>query len=126
MSKIKNIVIDDLNKKYMNTRLEKPFTAITSNDDKIRFWIPRPTDDGVIDCVASFNIIGYLPFVDALQKLPYILVKSVAAIDENMSNISIVLTEDNCFSSFIEDLPELLYQYVECRDEYQTIHSGEQ
>lgn len=126
MSKIKNIVIDDLNKKYMNTRLEKPFTVITSNDDKIRFWIPRPTDDGVIDCVASFNIIGYLPFVDALQKLPYILVKSVAAIDENMSNISIVLTENNCFSSFIEDLPELLYAYVECHDKHQTIHSGEQ
>lgn len=124
-------IIDVYDSNYTNSGVvkvltEKPFTVVSSKDNDIRFWIPSKCKDEIIVCAASFNALNYTAFVDSLDKLPYLQVQSVSVVDDSLSYIDISLTENDCLTTFVEDVPELLYTYVECHDKHQTIHSGEQ
>lgn len=93
----------------------KPFTVISSEDNRFKFWIPKPNKTGRLYCTMSFNAMKYLPFIDALNNLPYVTVSEVKAVDDDLSNVDITLTEEHSLSRFIEDVSELIYSYVERR-----------
>lgn len=125
------LIVDVYDSNYTNSRVanvltNKPFTVISSQDDNIRLWVPSKCKDRALCCPVSFNALNYTEFIDQLDKLMYLQVQSVSAVDEELSYIEVLLKEDNCLEEFIEDLPELLYQYVECHDKHQAIHSGGQ
>lgn len=99
----------------MKTNSNKPFTVISSEDNRFKFWVPKPDQEGRLYCTMSFNAMKYLPFIDALNNLPYVTVNNVNAIDDDLSNADISLTGEHSLSQFIEDVPELIYSYVERR-----------
>lgn len=103
---------------------KKPFVTIQDRSNNEMFWIPKPTAKGNMSCVSGFNVMKYLPFVDAINNLKYASVMNISLIDNEMSIILIQLTEDNCLSQFIEDIPELIYQYVEMAQPSEVLHQG--
>lgn len=93
----------------------KPFTVISSENNQFKFWIPKPDEKGRLYCTMSFNAMKYLPFIDALKNLPYVKVNQVNTIDDDMSNVDITLTEEHSLGRLIDDVPELIFGYVEHR-----------
>lgn len=103
---------------------KKPFVTIEDRSNNEMFWIPKPTTEGNMICVSGFNVMKYLLFVDAVNNLKYVNVVNISLIDNDMSIILIQLTEDNCFLKFIEDIPELIYQYIEMAQPSEIVHQG--
>lgn len=103
---------------------KKPFVTIQDRSNNEMFWVPRPTANGNMTCTAGFNVMKYLPFVDAVNNLKYASVNNISAVDNEMSIVLIQLTEDNCFSKFIEDIPELIFQHVEMAQPTEVVHQG--
>ena len=95
----------------------KPFVTLQNQNDEDVFWIPKPTFNNVLNCVTAFDVMRYLTFVDALNNLSYVEVK-------NISSVTIKLIEENSLTRIIEDIPRLLFQYVEQAIPTETIHQG--
>ena len=53
-----------------------------------------------------------MAFVDAIDKLPYISVEESNSIDEYMSHIILRVEDNKNAVRLIEDLPELMEQYL--------------
>lgn len=98
----------------MSVKSDKPFSVISSADNRFKFWVPKPDANGRMFCTMSFNATKYLPFIDAINTLSYVTVNRVQAVDDDLSTIDLVLTGENCLTKFVEDVPELIYDYVEC------------
>lgn len=107
----------------MNAK-NKPFVTLQNQKDEDVFWIPKPTNNNVLNCVAAFDAMRYLVFVDALNNLAYAEVKNISSIDESMSLVTIKLIEDNSLTKIIEDIPQFLFQYVEQAIPSNKIHKG--
>jgi hypothetical protein len=90
----------------------QPFTIISSPDDKFKVWIRRPVSDGRIVCTCGFSLEGRMAFVDAINKLPYTSVETSNNIDEDMSHIILRVEDNKNAVRLIEDLPELMEQYL--------------
>ena len=103
---------------------KKPFVTLQDRNNQEMFWIPKPTSSNVLNCVAAFDAMKHLSFVDALNNLSYAEVKSISSIDECMSFVIIQLIKENSLTQIIEDIPELLYQYVEQAIPSQSVHQG--
>ena len=102
----------------------KPFVTFQNQNDEDVFWIVKPTFNNVLNCVAAFDVMRYLTFVDALNNLSYVEVKNISSIDECMSTVTIKLIEENSLTRIIEDILRLLFQYVEQAIPTETIHQG--
>lgn len=107
----------------MNAK-KKPFVTLLNRNNQEMFWIPIPTPSNVLNCVAAFDVMRYLPFIDALNNLSYAEVKNISSIDEYMSFVTIQLIEENSLTQIIDDIPELLFQYVEQAIPSETVHQG--
>ena len=107
----------------MNAK-KKPFVTLLDRNNQEMFWIPKPTPSNVLNCVAAFDVMRYLPFIDALNNLSYAEVKNISSIDEYISFVTIQLIEENSLTQIIEDIPEFLFQYVEQAVPSQTVHQG--
>ena len=90
----------------------QPFTVISSPDDKFKIWVQRPMYDGRIVCTCGFSLKGRMAFVDAIDKLSYISVEETNNIDEDMSYIMLRIECNKNALRLIEDLPELMEQYL--------------
>ena len=95
----------------------KPFVTLQNRNNEDVFWIPKPTSNNVLNCVAAFDVMRYLPFIDALNNLSYVEVK-------NVSSITIKLIEENSLTQIIEDIPQFLFQFVEQAMPTNNIHQG--
>lgn len=89
----------------------QPFTIISSPDDKFKVWIQRPMCGKTV-CTCGFSLKGRMAFVDAIDKLPYISVEESNSIDEYMSHIILRVEDNKNAVRLIEDLPELMEQYL--------------
>ena len=103
----------------------KPFVTLQNRNNEDVFWIPKPISNDVLNCVAAFDVMRYLPFIDALNNLSYVEVKNVSSIDESMSTVTIKLIEENSLTQIIEDIPQFLFQFVEQAMPTNNIHQGE-
>lgn len=90
----------------------QPFTVISSPDDRFKIWVQRPMPNGRIVCTCSFSLKERMAFVDAIDKLSYVLVEEINNIDEDMSHIMLRIEYDKSTVRLIEDLPELMEQYL--------------
>lgn len=87
------------------------FASISTDDGRYRIWIPRPTTAGTMYCTCGFGLRGHMPFVDAIDRLPYLQVQEVNQIDEDFSAIVIRCTETpyrTCMERMLDDLPRLM------------------
>lgn len=103
---------------------KKPFVTIQNQNNQDMFWIPKPTSSNVLNCVAAFDAMRYLGFIDALNNLAYATVKNVSSIDEDMSFVTIKLIEENSLTRILEDIPELLFRHVERSSPSEKTHQG--
>ena len=92
----------------------KGFSSISTPDGKFRMWIPRPTVSGRVICNCGFALKSHLPFVDAIDALDYLQVDEVRQIDQDLSSLTISLLDapHECMLKMIEDIPELMDQYL--------------
>lgn len=90
----------------------QPFTVISSPDDKFKIWVQRPMYNGRIACTCGFSLKGRMAFVDAIDKLPYVSVEESNSIDEDMSHIILRIEDNKNAVRLVEDLPELMEQYL--------------
>lgn len=92
----------------------KVFSSISTPDGKFRMWIPRPTASGRVICNCGFALKSHLPFVDAIDALDYLQVDEVRQIDQDLSSLTISLLDapHECMLKMIEDIPELMEQYL--------------
>lgn len=90
----------------------QPFTVISSPDDKFKIWVQRPMYNGRIACTCGFSLNGRMAFIDAIDKLSYISVEETNNIDEDMSHIILRIESNKNTPRLIEDLPELMEQYL--------------
>ena len=91
----------------------KPFVTLQNQNDEDVFWIPKPTFNDVLNCVAAFDVMRYLTFVDALNNLSYVEVKNVSSIDECMSTVTIEWMEEKSVTRVIEGIARRVCRYVE-------------
>lgn len=103
---------------------KKTFVTIQNRENKEMFWVPRPTSSGNMHCVAGFNLMRYLPLVDAINQLEYAIAVDVKVVDSEMSFILVKLTKEKSFGQFTEDIAELIYQYVEMATPTPEVHEG--
>lgn len=92
----------------------KVFSSISTPDGKFRMWIPRPTASGRVICNCGFALKSHLSFVDAIDALDYLQVDEVRQIDQDLSSLTISLLDapHECMLKMIEDIPELMEQYL--------------
>ena len=90
----------------------QPFTIISSPDNKFKIWVQRPTYIGRVVCTCGFSLNDRIPFVDAIDKLSYVLVEETGTIDEDMAYIVLRVEHSKSVVRLIEDLPELMEQYL--------------
>lgn len=92
----------------------KGFSSISTPDGQFRMWIPRPTASGRVICNCGFALKSHLPFVDAVDALDYLQVDEVRQIDQDFSilAISFLNASHECMLKMIEDIPELMEQYL--------------
>lgn len=90
------------------------FSSISTPDGKFRMWIPRLSASGKVACSCSFALKSHLPFVDAIDALDYLQVDEVIQIDQDLSYLVISCLEapHECIMKMIEDIPELMEQYL--------------
>lgn len=96
----------------MEEKRLQPFTVISSPDDKFKIWVQRPTYNGRIVCTCGFSLKGRMPFVDAIDRLPYVSVEEVNNVDEDMSHLILRMENNSNDVLLIEDIQELMEQYI--------------
>lgn len=102
----------------------KPFVTIQNRENKEMFWVPKPTASGNMHCVAGFNLMRYLPFVDAVNNLEYAEVVNTQVVDSEMSFMLVKLTKEKSFGQFTVDIAELIYKHVEMATPTPEKHLG--
>ena len=107
----------------MKIENEKSLIRITSEDEKFEIKVGRPIGS-TLNLFFNFNIMGYLKFVDAIDRLTYLEGTGIQSYDDGTSGMAIMLTEENCLSQFIQDLPELLHDYVQKKEPTAVIRKG--
>lgn len=99
------------------------FTAIKSKDGKYEIEIGKPVNHRV-NILLNFNALKYLKFVDHINSHEYVNVLSVHDYGDT-SGIAIELTKDNSLSLLVEELPNDLFDFVECQKPSNIIFKGE-
>ena len=90
------------------------YASISTPDGSYRIWLNRPTSAGRIICTCGFALKAHLPFVDAISSLGYVQADEVRQIDQDYSTLilSCVQAPSGVFERLIEDMPELMEQYL--------------
>ena len=85
------------------------YASISTPDGKFRIWLNRPTI-----CSCGFALKRKLPFVDTISALGYVQADEVRQIDQDYSTLILycVQSPDGVFERLIEDIPELMEQYL--------------
>jgi hypothetical protein len=99
----------------MENKNQRSFATVSTTDGKYRIWLPRPTKSGIMKCSCSFGLQHRLSLVDAIDALPYIRIEAVNEIDEDYSTFVLTclkLPYSECMERFMDDLPELMNQYL--------------
>lgn len=91
---------------------QKSFTTVKSTNEKFQVKVGKPKN-ATVNLSFNFNIFAYMGFVEILEALPYLNAQDMIDYEDGTSGMSIELTEFKALSQFIEDLPEILYCYVE-------------
>ena len=81
----------------------KGFSSISTPDGQFRMWIPRPTASGRVICNCGFALKSHLPFVVAVRQIDQ---------DFSILAISFLNAPHECMLKMIEDIPELMEQYL--------------
>lgn len=66
--------------------------------------------------MASFSMERRMPLVDAIDTLGYAKVERVTNVDKDLSYLSVRLKSSDLLERFIEDIPELMSQWVTTGD----------
>lgn len=103
---------------------KKPFITVQNHKDQDVLWIPKIRTNNILNCVAAFDAMSYLSFIDAINTLSYVEVINVTSISKDMSSITIRLIEDDSLPKILEDISELLFQYVENAKPSPRIYQG--
>lgn len=107
----------------METSIRKPFSVIKNDSGSIEVWLQRPDKTGKLIITANFDAMSYPDFIKSIEALPYLTLMGCKE-SEGVSFIQIELTGDDSFTSFIEELPELIYSHVENKESINRIHQG--
>lgn len=107
----------------MNSNESNVFKVIESADQKYQAKVGKPNDEEV-NIFFNFNIFAYMGFVEVIEKLPYLQANNISDYENGTSGMGVKLTANNSLSKFIEDLPELIYLYVENVNPTQVIRKG--
>lgn len=99
------------------------FTTIKSTNEKFQIKVGKPTN-AMLNVMVNFNVFAYMEFVGILECLPYLNVKGMHTYDDGTSGIGIELVGTNSLSQLIEELPEILYLYVENAKPGPVVHKG--
>lgn len=100
------------------------FANIKSKDKKYEIKIGKPVHSRV-NIIFNFNAVRYLKFVDHINSHEYVNVLSVHDYGDNTSGIAIELIKENSLSLLVEELPNDLFDYVECQEPSNIIFKGE-
>ena len=90
------------------------FATIKSKNELFEIRVGRPKDTKV-NLFFNFNIRHHLDLLKAIETLPYLTGKGVQDYDDILSGMAVELIHNNSLVKLIEDLPELLYMYVETK-----------
>lgn len=103
----------------MNDVKTRGFASISTPDGRFRIWVPRPTNSGRMTCNVGFPLKEHLDFVDAIDGLEYLQVDEVRQIDKDLSTMVLWCKQSPtaCMERLLEDLPELMEQYLVNRTE---------
>lgn len=95
------------------------YASISTPDGKFRMWVNRPTASGCIVCSCGFSLKQKLSFADAITALGYVRVDEVREIDQDYSTLILccVHSSNGVFEQLIEDIPELMEQYLVGHDD---------
>lgn len=101
-------------------KTDRGYASISTPDGKFRMWLNKPTASGKIICSCGFSLKQKLPFVDAINTLGYVQADKVRLIDEDYSTLILICVQssDGVFERLIEDIPELMEQYLVGHDDY--------
>lgn len=101
-------------------KTDRGYVAISTPDGKFRMWLNKPTASGKIICSCGFSLKQKLPFVDAISTLGYVQADEVRLIDEDYSTLILICVQssDGVLERLIEDIPELMEQYLVGHDDY--------
>ncbi len=107
----------------MNQKKSTLFSSIRSKDDKFEVVVGKPVN-AMVNLFFNFNVFAYKEFCSILEQLPYLTLHHKQEYDDGTSGMAIELTEDNSLLRFVEDLPDLVYLYVENVEPSSTTHQG--